>query len=164
MKFCPKGAAAAKSHRKRRGADRELGAHSSPGVLKLAFVCVLKQIYRECSRVASCFGDRPVHARCVRIVSGAASRCDMHTLKTDRAARGIFGASRKQRRSCGHAKFERAICRTPRLDRAWFRALAVSCVEFMRGLGEIVQRALRNLKRAAVVEPRCRGGHKTKTP
>ena len=79
------------------------------------------------------------------------------------AACGIFGANRKQRRSCGHAKFERAICRVLWRDRAWFRALAVSCVEFMRGLGEIVQRALLNLKRAAVVKPRCRGGHKTKT-
>ncbi len=55
-------------------------------------------------------------------------------------------------------------CRASRRDRAWFRALAVSCVEFMRGLGEIVRRASRNLKRAAVVEPRCRGCHKTKTP
>ncbi|EEV18172.1 hypothetical protein CAMGR0001_0927 [Campylobacter gracilis RM3268] len=49
----------------------------------------------------------------VRVVSGAASRCDMHALKTDRAARGIFGASRKQRRSCGHAKFEWAIAGRP---------------------------------------------------
>ena len=29
-------------------------------------------------------------------------------------------------------------CRAPRRDRAWFPALAVSRVEFMRGLGEIV--------------------------
>ncbi|WP_298043522.1 hypothetical protein [uncultured Campylobacter sp.] len=31
-------------------------------------------------------------------------------------------------------------------------------------MGEIVRRSLLNLKRAAVVEPRCRGCHKTKTP
>lgn len=56
-------------------------------------------------------------------------------------------------------------CRAPRRDRAWFYALAVSCVEFiMRGLGEIVRRSLLNLKLAASVEPRCRGCHKTKTP
>ena len=123
----------------------------------------MKRIYRGYSLAASCFGDRPVHARCVRIVSGAASRCDMHTLKTDRAARGIFGASRKQRRSCGHSNSSGRL-QAPRRDRAWFRALAVSYVEFMRGLGEIIQRSSRNLKRAAVVEPRCRRGHKTKTP
>lgn len=162
MKFCPKGAAAVKSHRKKRSADRARRSQVAR-CLKLAFVCVLKRIYRGYSRAASCFGDRPAHARCVRIVSGAASRCDMHMLKKDRAAREIFGASCKQRRSCGHAKFERAICRAPRRDRAWFRALAVSCVEFMRGLGKIVRRSSRNLKRAAVVEPRCRGCRKTKT-
>ena len=99
----------------------------------------------------------------MRIVSGAASRCDMHTLKTDRASRGIFGASCKQRRSCGHSNSNGRL-QAPRRDRAWFRALAVSYVEFMRGLGEIIQRSSRNLKRAAVVEPRCRRGHKTKTP
>ncbi len=56
-------------------------------------------------------------------------------------------------------------CRILWRDRAWFFALAVSCVEFMRGLGEIDRRALLNLKRAAVVEPRMpRLSQNSKTP
>ena len=154
----PKGAAAVKFHRKRRDADRARRSQLARCLkIRFRFEASLSRIFTERSmfRIATFYA---------RIVCGAASRCDMYALKTDRAARGIFGASRKQRRSCGHAKFERAICRAPRRDRAWFRALAVSCVEFMRGLGEIVRRALLNLKRAAVVKPICRDYHKTKTP
>ena len=58
-----------------------------------------------------------------------------------------------------------------RRDRAWFCALAVSCVEFMRGLGEIVRRALLNLKRAAAAkkrhsscEAKALGGCRTEMP
>ena len=162
MKFCPKGVAAVKFRRKRRSADRARHLWVTR-YLKTRFHLRFEANLSRILTGASCFGDRPVRARCVRIVSGAASRCYMHTPKTDRASREIFDASRKQRRSCGHSNSS-GDCMAPRRDRAWFCALAVSCVEFMRGLGEIVQRELLNSKRAAAVEPRCRGGHKTKTP
>ncbi len=129
MKFCLKGAAAVKFRRKRRGADRARRSQLARCLktrFRLRFEANLSRVLAD----RFMFGDRPAHARCVRIVSGAASRCDCTRSRrigrrAEYSARAVSNADR------AGTRIRAGDCRAPRRDRAWFYALAVSYVEFI---------------------------------